>query len=91
VTAVYVSVDMPDRVIGFSGTIAAGGTAISFDPAFYATPEIGISVSDGQEGDKYTITGLDETGFTIAFTNGGGNVERTISGIAKAYGEQEVA
>jgi hypothetical protein len=89
VTAVSAQIDMPDRVVGFNATIEAGGTTVSFSPAFYAIPEIGLSVSDGQEGDKYTITNKDETGFDIAFTNGGGNVERTISGIARAYGALE--
>jgi len=82
---------MPDRVIGFNGTIEIGGTAISFSPAFYAEPEIGISVPDGAEGDKYTITSKSETGFTIAFTNSGSGVARTISGIARAYGSEEAA
>jgi len=89
VTALSAQIDMEDRVIGFNSTIAAGGTTVSFSPAFYAAPEIGISVSDGQEGDKYTITDKDETGFDIAFTNGGGAVERNISGIARAYGSLE--
>jgi len=91
VTEVSISIDMPDRVIGFNGTIAIGGTAVAFDPAFYAEPEVGISVSDGAEGDKYTITSKSETGFTIAFTNSGSGVARTISGIARAYGSKEAA
>ena len=90
VTAISVEIDMPDRVIGFNDTIEVGGTTVSFSPAFYAVPEIGISVSNGQEGDKYTISAKDESEFTIAFTNGGGAVERNISGIARAYGYLEI-
>lgn len=89
VYGVYVQLDMPDRVIGFSATVPVEGARITFSPAFYVAPEIGISVSDGQEGDKYTISSKDATGFDIAFTNGGSAVERDISGIAKAYGELE--
>jgi hypothetical protein len=91
VYSVRAIIDMEDRVIGFSATVTAGGIRIEYDPAFYVAPEIGISVSDGQEGDKYTITNKDETGFNIAFTNGGSPVARAISGIAKAYGMKEAA
>jgi len=86
VTAMTVQVDMEDRVAGFSANVPVEGAAVTFSPAFYVTPQIGITVLDGEEGDAYTITGLDETGFDIAFTNGGSPVERNISGIAKGYG-----
>lgn len=84
-----VTVDMPDRVIGFTSAVGTGGASITFSPAFFDTPEIGISVSDGAEGDGYTITGLDESGFSIAFTNGGSPVARNIKGVAKGYGSME--
>lgn len=89
-TGAEFEVDMPDRLHRFSATIASGGTRVAFDPAFYAFPDdrgLGITVLNGQEGDKYTITNLDKTGFDIAFTNGGSNVSRNISGIAQSYGE----
>jgi predicted phage tail protein len=90
VEAVTVTVDMPDRVVGFSGAIADTGGSIAFSPAFYEAPEIGITTKDGQEGDAYTISNLDTDGFDIAFTNGGVGVARNISGIAKGYGELEI-
>jgi len=37
VTEVSISIDMPDRVIGFNGTIEIGGTAISFSPLLCRT------------------------------------------------------
>jgi len=89
VEEVYVELDMEDRTYGFSATVGVAGATVTFSPAFYTTPEIGISVNDGQEGDKYTISNKDETGFEIAFTNSGNPVERNISGIAKAYGYLE--
>ena len=91
VSSVRVVIDMEDRVIGFNAAVTAGGIRIAFEPAFFVTPEIGISVADGAEGDRYTITSKDKTGFNIAFTNGGSPVARTISGIAKAYGAKEEA
>lgn len=90
VSRVYVEVDMPDRLYRFSALIPIGGDRIDFDPPFYDFPGdrgLGISVFNGQEGDKYTITNLDKTGFDIAFTNSGGNVARSVSGIAQSYGE----
>jgi hypothetical protein len=91
VQAVRVSLDMEDRVVSFTATVPVAGYRVVFDPAFYVAPEVGLSVIDGQEGDNYTITNKDETGFDIAFTNAGVAVERTISGIAKAYGYREAA
>lgn len=89
VTAVSITVDMPDRVLGFEASIESSGARIDFDPAFFITPKIGIAVTNGQEGDAYTITNLDETGFDIAFTNGGNPVARNITGVARAYGSKE--
>jgi hypothetical protein len=89
VTSVTVNFDMPDRVIGFSAAVGTSGASISFSPAFYAIPKVGIAVTDGQEGDAYTMASLSETGFDIAFTNGGTAVARNITGIAKAYGALE--
>lgn len=86
ITRIYFQLDMEDRVVAFSATIPAGGATIAFDPAFYVVPAVGISVEDGQEGDVYTRTVLKDR-VSFAFTNGGSPVERTISGVAKGYGE----
>jgi hypothetical protein len=40
---ISVSIDMPDRVLGFYAALAAGGARVDFIPAFYVAPEIGIS------------------------------------------------
>ena len=92
-SSVTLTVDMPDRLYRFSSDIASGGTRVDFDPAFYefsGDRGLGISVTNGAEGDNYLITNLDETGFDIAFTNGGSGVARRISGIAQSYGEVSV-
>lgn len=90
VQSVHVSVDMPDRFVRFEQSVGTSGARIEFDPPFLVVPEIGLSVNNGAEGDKYTISNKDETGFDIAFTNGGSPVSRQISGIAQGYGAQEV-
>jgi len=90
-TGAEFEVDMPDRIIRFAATVLTTGTRVAFDPAFYAFTNdrgLGITVLDGQEGDRYTITNLGPTGFDISFTNAGSPVERDISGIAQSYGEQ---
>lgn len=86
VSSVEIQIDMPDRMINFSQTVASGGSTITFSPAFYIEPEIGLATINGAEGDKYTITNKSASGFDIAFTNGGSPVSRNISGIARAYG-----
>ena len=86
----FFEVDMEDRIYPFVADIVAGGSRVLFDPSFFAFPDergLGLSVFDGQEGDKYTITNLNKTGFDIAFTNNGVPVSRHISGIAQSYGE----
>lgn len=89
VEEVNVVFDMPDRTYGFSATVSTSGSTITFNPAFYAIPEIGIAVLNGQEGDTYTITNRSVSGFEIAFTNSSNPVERNITGLAKAYGAKE--
>ena len=90
VEAVTITLDMEDRIYPFSATVDAAGSTISFSPAFYAAPEIGISILNGQAGDTYTVTNKTAQGFHIAFTNGGTGVSRNISGIARGYGNKEV-
>jgi len=83
-------IDMPDRVYTFYADVASIGSRVEFAPAFFAFLDqkgLGLSVIDGQEGDRYSITNLDATGFDISFTNSGSPVERSISGIAQSYGE----
>lgn len=87
-THIKVTLDMKDRVVGFEASVGTGGATITFDPNFFVVPEIGISVSDGQEGDSYVITSKSAGGFNIAFTNGGSPVARSVSGVAKGYGER---
>jgi hypothetical protein len=87
----YLEVDMEDRIYRFHAIVPTIGARVDFDPPFYTFTDkrgLGISVLNGQEGDRYTVTNLDETGFDIAFTNGGNAVEREISGVAQSYGER---
>lgn len=89
VSALSVTIDMPDRVTSGSNLASgAGSYAVTFSPAFKATPAIGIAAQNLQQGDFYEIASKSATGFTITFKNSGGTaVNRTFDYVAKGYGE----
>lgn len=89
VTALSVSVDMPDRTIAVADTASgAGSKVITFSPAFKAVQGIGISASNLNSGDYYGITAKSAAGFTITFYDSSDTaVNRTFDYVAKGYGE----
>lgn len=91
VSGVSVSVDMVDRVeSGNDISSGAGSYAVTFSPAFKATPAIGIAAGNLQTGDYYEITSKSASGFTITFKNSSGTaVDRTFDYVAKGYGREE--
>jgi hypothetical protein len=91
VSALSVTVDMPDRVIAeadvASGT-STSGKAITFSPNFKSLQGVGISAQNLASGDFYAITNKSETGFTIEFFNSSGaTVSRTFDYVARGFGE----
>ena len=75
-----------------SATIASGaGTkAVTFDKAFYETPNIGITASNLASGDYYEVTSTTRTGFTITFYNSGNvAIDRNFQYQAVGYGTEE--
>lgn len=89
VDTLEVTVDMSNRVdYGndvVSGT-AAGGYAVSYSPAFYSAPAVGISAQGMATGDYYEFVSKTATGFTIRFKNSGGTViSRTFDWIARGF------
>ena len=92
VSALSVTVDMPDRVIAerdvVSGTSTSGKT-ITYAPAFKVLQGVGISASNLASGDFYAITNKSETGFTIEFfDSSNATVSRTFDYVARGYGEK---
>jgi hypothetical protein len=89
VSALSVSVDMPDRVTSGDDLVSgAGAYSVTFSPAFKETPALGISAQNLAQGDYYQISSKSATGFTITFKNSGGTaVSRTFDYVAKGYGE----
>jgi hypothetical protein len=91
VSALSVTVDMPDRVVAeadvASGT-STSGKAITFSPAFKSLQGVGISAQNLASGDFYAITNKSETGFTIEFFNSSSaTVSRTFDYVARGFGE----
>ena len=91
ISALSVTVDMPDRVVAeadiVSGTSASGKT-ITYSPAFKVLQGVGISAQNLTSGDYYAITNKSATGFTIEFFNSSNaTVSRTFDYVARGYGE----
>jgi len=82
-----VTVDMPDRVQGERNvSLDAGGSNISYDEAFHATPTVGITIVNMSTGDYLVLTNESSTGFTAQVKDSGGNgVARTINWQARGY------
>jgi len=89
VSALSVTVDMPDRVIADNDIVSgAGAKAITFSPNFKALQGVGISAQNLTSGDYYVITSKSVSGFTITFYNSSDSaVSRTFDYVAKGYGE----
>lgn len=69
-----------------SGT---GGLNVTFDKAFYAAPNIGITGFNMATGDYFTVTSVTRTGFSIDFRNSGGtSVNRQFTYTAIGYGKE---
>jgi hypothetical protein len=91
VTPILVSVDayvdLADRTCGFDQIISSGGETVTYQYPFYAIPSISLSIMNGASTDTYAITSPTRSSFFINFGTG---LTRTISGIAKGYGLEEI-
>ena len=89
ISALSVTVDMPDRVIAENDIASgAGAKAITFSPAFKSLQGVGISAQNLASGDFYAITSKSATGFTITFFNSSSSaINRTFDYVAKGFGE----
>ena len=90
VTALGVSVDIPDRTEQGNG-ISSGTSpyVVTFANGFYQQPAIGITARAMQTGDYFTRTAESTTGFTIEFFNAAGTpVSRVFDWFAKGQGRR---
>jgi hypothetical protein len=88
VTALSVTVDMPDRI--FSGNDITSGTgtySVTFTLPFYsANYAVGITAQGMATGDFFELTSKTTSGFSVAFKNSSGTgISKTFDYIAKGY------
>jgi len=88
ITALSVSIDMPDRI--FSGNDISSGTGtytVTFTNPFYsANYAVGITAQGLATGDYYLLTNKTINGFNVAFKNSSGTgVSKTFDYLAKGY------
>ena len=88
VTAVTVTIDMPDRI--FSGndiSSGAGTKTVTFTTPFKSTAyAVGITMEDANTGDFFTVSNKTVNSFDVLFKNSSGtNVSRDFDFIAKGF------
>jgi len=83
-----ITIDMPDRLASANNvTAASGGTAVSYSPAFRATPALVVTPMTLDEQEYFTITLHTKTGFTIQFFNAlDVGIAKNFSWLSKGYG-----
>lgn len=70
ITALSVSIDMPDKIQSERNkSIGSGGTTITFPSAFYAIPDVGVTVHSSATGDYFVLSSISATAFTINIYN----------------------
>jgi len=80
---------MDRRIESLSTSSSAGATAITYSPAFYETPQLGITANNMATGDYYVISSESKTGFTIHFKDSSGSsLARSFSYQASGYGAE---
>lgn len=90
ITALSVTIDMPDRVEGQDELISflnETPTIVAFPLAFKTTPAVAVTAQSMATGDVMEITNQTRAGFEIIFKNSAGDrVTRTFDYVAKGYG-----
>lgn len=86
----WVQVDMPDRLESFTGKFiqsVAGGYRHDFAPPFMGDPSIVLEVPFAVEGDWWTITEQDNTGFSLEiYDRQGSHAARQVNMVARGFG-----
>ena len=87
VSALSISVDMPDRVQGVTDVVSgAGAKSVVFGDSFFAIPSVGITANDMGSGDYFTVANKTITGFDVTFFNSSAvAVSRTFNYQARGY------
>jgi hypothetical protein len=90
VTVAGVRLSMAQQVLsGANITASSTGSAISFTPAFKEAPAIAISLRNGAAGDRWALSSISRSGFTVQFfDSSGAAVSRSFDWVAKGVGRQ---
>jgi hypothetical protein len=74
VSALSITIDMPDRMHGVRNITSGAGTkSVTYPSNFYAIPSLGITAQSMGTGDYFEITNEATTGFDVTFKNSGGS------------------
>ncbi len=88
ISALSVSIDMPDRIFSGNDIVSGAGTyTVTFTNPFYsANYAVGITAQGLATGDFYLLTNKTINGFDVAFKNSSGTgVSKTFDYLAKGY------
>jgi hypothetical protein len=87
VTALSITVDMPDRVQGVRTITSGAGTkSVVYPSNFYAIPSLGITAQNMATGDFFTLANEATTGFDVTFKNSSGSaISRIFNYQSKGY------
>lgn len=87
ITALSVSIDMPDTIQSERNkSIGSGGTTITFPNAFYAIPDVGVTIHSSATGDYFVLSSITVSAFTInIYNSSGGGKTGTIDYMARKY------
>lgn len=87
VTALSVTVDMPDRAEQGNDIASGAGTySVTYVLPFKSAPNIGVTAQNMSTGDYYIVSNKTQNGFDILFKNSGGSaVSRTFDWQARGY------
>ena len=88
ITALSVSVDMPDRIFSGNDIVSGTGTkSVTFTLPFYsANYAVGITAQGMATGDYFLLTNKTVNGFDVAFKNSSGTgISKTFDYIAKGF------
>jgi len=90
ITALGVTVDMPDRNEKDTNvTVATSGLNVSYSNSFKAVPYLGITLQNGSAGDYWTVSNETVNGFSIVIYNSGGNaISKNINWMATGFGRK---
>jgi hypothetical protein len=87
VTALSISIDMPDRVQGVRNITSGASTkSVTYPSTFYVIPSLGISANNLASGDYFEVANEAITGFDVTFRNSSGSaISRTFNYQSKGY------